>query len=121
MNRFSICIFFLFLFAANAFAQEYNTSVFHSNSETKKWLLFEHNNQTLYTIITNEAFKLLDEREAKVAKLETKEDWENYQTNLHSKLFASLDKFKKTPLNVKVTKKIKRETFTVEKILFESK
>ncbi|NQU54651.1 MAG: acetylxylan esterase [Bacteroidetes bacterium] len=120
MNRFSICIFFLFLFAANAFAQEYNTSVFHSNSETKKWLLFEHNNQALYTIITNEAFKLLDEREAKIAKLETKEDWKNYQTNLHSKLFVSIDKFKKTPLNAKVTKKIKGETFTVEKILFES-
>lgn len=120
MNRFSISIFCVFFFVTIGFSQEYNTSVLLSNRGTQKWLMFEHNNQALYTIITNEAFKLLDERETNVSKLETKEDWENYQINLHTKLFASINKFKKTPLNAKVTKKIKRETFTVENILFES-
>ncbi len=122
MNRFSIYFFVLIsLFFNNTYAQENNTSVFHSNRGAKsEWLVYKNNNQALYKIITDEAFKLLDERETNVSKVKTKEDWLIYQNNLKSKLFVSLNKFKKTPLNEKVTKKIKSETFTVEMILFES-
>jgi cephalosporin-C deacetylase-like acetyl esterase len=63
---------------------------------------------------------LFDNRAEQIQKLETKEDWEDYQNNLKEKIFASLDKFEKTPLNVQVTGKIKRENFSVEKVMFES-
>jgi hypothetical protein len=92
----------LILIFGNAISQE-EPSVFSQNRGTSDWLLYKNNNQALYNIITNEAFKLLNEREVKVSKLETKEDWMNYQTKLHSKLFTSAGKFKKTPLNEKVT------------------
>ena len=122
MNRLSVYVFIAFLLQSTfSFSQINDPSVFHSNrGEESKWLLYKNNNQALYKIITNEAFQLLDERSEQIAKLNTKDDWINYQSNLKTKVFTSLQHFKKTPLNVQVTGKIERETFWVEKILFES-
>jgi cephalosporin-C deacetylase-like acetyl esterase len=74
----------------------------------------------LYKIITTEAFTLLEQREQHIKNLASKTDWTNYQNELKSKFDASLAKFQKTPLNAKVTGKLERENFTVEKIIFES-
>lgn len=115
---YTIIIFFFISVLTSA--QENNPSVFHSNRGEAKWLLFKNNNQALYKIITNEAFQLLEERSENIAGLKTTEAWKAYQQNLRSKIFSSLGKFEKSPLNAKVTGKIERETFTVEKILFES-
>jgi cephalosporin-C deacetylase-like acetyl esterase len=82
--------------------------------------LYQNNNQALYKIITNEAFTLLEQREQHIKNLSTKADWTIYQNDLKNKFGASLTKFQKTPLNAKVTGKLERETFTVEKIIFES-
>ena len=116
-------IFILLFFVINSIqttGQENERSVFGTYGLNKHWLIHKNNNQALYGIITNEAFKLLGERAEKVNKLETKNDWKNYQTSLKLKIFDSLDNFKKTPLNEKVTSKIKKDTYTIEKILFES-
>ena len=102
------------------FAQETSESVFYSQGNKKPWILYENNNQALYKIITNEAFDLLDKREARIKELNTKEDWKNYQQELSIKFKSPLEKFQKTPLNAKVTGKLERDKFTVEKIIFES-
>lgn len=122
MNR---TIFFSYLFfvliSIQAIGQENEMSVFNSSSgANSQWILYKNNNQALYKRITNDAFKLLDERTEIVSKLKTEKDWVEYQTKLKSKLFASLDKFEKTPLNEKITGTIEKENFTVEKIIFES-
>ncbi len=116
---YTIIIFFFISVLTSA--QENNPSVFNFNSGGEaKWLLYKNNNQALYKIITNEAFQLLEERSENIAGLKTEEAWKAYQQNLRTKIFSSLGKFEKTPLNAKVTGIIERETFTVEKILFES-
>lgn len=122
MKRFQFYTTIIFFFiSVLIYAQENNPSVFHSNTggETK-WLLYKNNNQALYKIITNEAFQLLDERSETIAGLKTEVAWKGYQQELKSKIFNSIGKFKKSPLNAMVTGKIERKTFTVEKILFES-
>lgn len=110
----------VFLFIFQLFAQELSKSVFYSAGNNRPWILYQNNNQALYKIITNEAFTLLEQREERVNNLATKEDWINYQNELKSKFYSSLSKFQKTPLNTKVTGKLERENFTIDKIIFES-
>lgn len=116
----SISAFLTILLVATAltgFAQE---SVFYSAGNKQNWLLFPNHQKALYKLITDEAFDLLDQREKEIEKLATKEDWQNYQENKRLQFNESLKKFRKTPLNAKVTGKLERENFTVEKIIFES-
>lgn len=120
MKRLAITFSILVLSTLLVLAQEASKSVFHGEGNNRTWILYQNNNQALYNIITNEAFELLEQREARVNKLESKEDWTNYQNELKSKFGSSLNKFQKTPLNAKVTGKLERENFTVEKIIFES-
>lgn len=110
----------LLLFVIQLFAQEPSKSVFYSAGNNRSWTLYQNNNQALYKIITDEAFTLLEQREQHIKNLTTKEDWTNYQNELKIKFGASIAKFQKTPLNAKVTGKLERENFTVEKIIFES-
>jgi cephalosporin-C deacetylase-like acetyl esterase len=113
---FSILILSIFQLVA----QEPSKSAFYSAGNNRPWILYQNNNQALYKIITNEAFTLLEQREQHVKNLSTNADWTNYQNELKSKFGASLTKFQKTPLNAKVTGKLERENFMVEKIIFES-
>jgi len=110
----------LFLFVIQLVAQELSKSVFYSAGNNRPWILYQNNNQALYKIITNEAFTLLEQREQHIKNLSSKADWTNYQNVVKSKFDTSLAKFQKTPLNAKVTGKLERENFTVEKIIFES-
>lgn len=120
MKRLAITFSILVLSTVLVLAQEASKSVFHGEGNNRTWILYQNNNQALYNIITNEAFELLEQREARVNKLESKEGWTNYQNELKSKFGSSLNKFQKTPLNAKVTGKLEHENFTVEKIIFES-
>ncbi|KAF0235832.1 MAG: xylan [Prolixibacteraceae bacterium] len=121
MNRSVLTIAILIISVLISFAQELSKSVFNDNEgNDKTWILYQNDNQALYKIITNEAFTLLEQREQHVKNLSTKADWNIYQNELKSKFGASLAKFQKTPLNAKVTGKLDREYFTVEKIIFES-
>lgn len=114
-------IIILLVYALKISAQENNPSVFDPHSgRFGSWLSYNNHQTALYNIITNEAFRLLDERAEKINKLAGKEDWKNYQKELKEKIFFSIGKFEKAPLNIQVTGKIKRESFTVEKIIFES-
>ncbi len=121
MKKKLIPFIILTIYTSILIAQENNPSVFDPHSgRFENWILYNNHQTALYDIITNEAFRILDERSEKIKHLQNKADWENYQKELKGKVFASLDKFEKTPLNIQVTGKIQRKNFTVEKILFES-
>jgi len=114
-------IIILVLLISVAFGQEGKESVFYSNrGKDTKWFTYKSNNQALYNIITNEAFRLLDKRSEKISKLKTQEDWQTYRQDLKKKMYASLDKFEKTPLYPKITGKIIKDTYSIEKVFFES-
>lgn len=120
MNRLMLFFFSLILVQA-ALAQKSAESVFYRNQGgEQQWLTYQDNHRALYRIITNEAFRLLDERAEKVSHLQSAEDWKSYQTNIKTALTGSLAKFKKTPLNARTTGILERESFIVEKVLFES-
>ena len=121
MKRVSFVFLILFFSTFQLFAQELSKSVFNNNEgNDKTWILYQNNSQALYKIISNKAFTLLEQRQQHIKNLTTKADWTNYQNELKSKFGASLAKFQKTPLNAKVTGKLERENFNVEKIIFES-
>jgi cephalosporin-C deacetylase-like acetyl esterase len=111
----------LLLFPIRALSQEPSHSVFHSNrGGERQWLTLQDNHRALYRIITNEAFRLLDERAKNVTSIQSGENWKAHQQKVREVLCNSLAKFEKTPLNARVTGVLTRETFTVEKVLFES-
>ena len=116
---FTVVLFITISF--NTIAQHPEYSVFNvSDSRNPIWIKYKNNNQQLYNIITNEAFSFLDKRKENVSKLKSKCDWKDYQNSLYTKLFASMDKFKKTPLNAKITGVIKKDNYRIEKVIFES-
>ena len=109
------------LFSNPVYSQDNKNSAFHTTSGRKRqWITTQDNHRALYNIIFNEASALLNERADYIAGLNSKTEWINYQKAAKSVLCNSLDKFQKTPLNSKITGKLERETFTVEKVLFES-
>ncbi len=56
------------------------------------------------------------------AKLKTKADAEAYVRGVREKVATSFGKFpEKTPLNAKVTGKLERDAYTIEKVIFESR
>lgn len=122
MNRLiTFLILVLFFNTRAAFSQESATSVFYANrGGDRQWLTYEDNHRALYRIITNEAFRLLEERAENISKFQSASDWKNYQNEIKTILSSSLAKFEKTPLNARTTGILERETFTVEKVLFES-
>ncbi len=103
------------------YSQNEESSVFYVNrGENLEWISFSSNNDALYRIISNEAFKHLENRKNLVTGLETKADWLAYQNTVKQKLSSSLSKFEKSPLNPEITGVLERENFFVEKIIYES-
>jgi len=123
MKKSQLLFFFpvLLLFNFRALPQNPSQSVFYSNrGAERQWLSLQDNHQSLYRIITNEAFQLLDERAEIVVSYQSAEDWKLHQTMAKEMLCGSLSKFRKSALNARITGVMERETFTVEKVLLES-
>ncbi len=121
MKRTNLLSIFILLISICVEGQNADYSVFQiTNSKNRTWLTYKDNNQLLYKTIVDEALVLLKKREAGIARLQTEEDWKTYQKELRTKVFSSLGKFKKTPLNPKITGTIKKDRYRIEKILFES-
>ncbi len=117
----SIFSIVLLFWALSLFSQEPATSVFYRNQGgERKWLTYQDNHRALYKIITDEAFRLLDKREEKISRFQSPADWAAHQKEMKSVLCDPLEKFTKTPLNAITTGTLERETFTVEKVRFES-
>lgn len=121
MKRICLMAIFCLIAMFKAFSQEKPLSSFYANrGNDSQWLLYQDNHKALYRIITNEAFRLLDQREALTSKLHTEDEWQAYLQKKRQMYGQTLEKFVRTPLNPRITGKLEREDFTVEKIIFES-
>lgn len=121
MNRKLILLLFLLgFFFYRGFSQNALTSVFSNYEGERKWVAYQDNYRALYGILYNEAVQQLDKRSVYISGLQSKTDWSEYQQRLRNEFDAPLTKFQKNPLNPRITGKLEREKFIVEKIIFES-
>ena len=87
----------------------------------KNWLHFSDAPSSLYRHFAQEAYQQLEERRQRMAGLQSLEDWQQRQQEIKRKFEKVLGPFpEKTPLKPQITKRIEKEDFTVEHILYES-
>lgn len=85
------------------------------------WKYYSDAGNQLYKQQTEISFQSLIKRKESISKLQSKNDWEGYQQVIKDRLHASIGDFPaKTPLNPVITKRIKKEGYSVEKLYFES-
>lgn len=78
--------------------------------------------KSIYLHICNEAFRMLDKRQAEVSSLQDASAWRARQQQIREKLQEAIGSFpEKTPLNAVVTEKIKRKDMVVENLYYESR
>ena len=78
--------------------------------------------QMMRSYLRQRVHAALDERERRLETLETPEQIADYQNGLRAFFRESidLDSFKKSPLNAKVTGRLERDGYSVEKVIYES-
>lgn len=87
----------------------------------KNWLHFSDAPTSMYRHFSTLAFDQLKDRRQKVASLEDLADWQQRQQDIRGKFAKVLGPFpEKTPLRAQVTKKIEKQDFKIEHIVFES-
>lgn len=90
--------------------------VIHNN-----WLQFSNAPNMLYHYLTGESFKLLDSRVEKISQLTTPDDWKRKQSQVREAMWSVLGAFPgKTPLNAKITGKVKKNGYKIENVIYES-
>lgn len=121
MKQYLLSVISVLCISGTLYSQESNLSVFHTTSgKDRRWITFTSNHEALYRVIQDEAVHHLNQRKEEVEKLSSQADWTEYQKKKREVICSPLAKFSKTPLNPRITGTLERETFTVEKILFES-
>ncbi|HUX58593.1 MAG TPA: acetylxylan esterase [Bacteroidales bacterium] len=89
---------------------------------SNKWLKYSDASNSLYHHLTGQAYLLLDQREQKIAKINSLDSWQQRQKYIRETLIDIVGPFpEKTPLNPKIVRTITREKFRVEHIIFESR
>lgn len=85
------------------------------------WLRYTDAPNTLYHHLMEEAFHLLDEREAAVSGLTTPAQWQARQQAVRRALAEAVGPFPaRTPLRTRITGTVQQPGFRVEKVLYES-
>ena len=85
------------------------------------WKYYSDAENQLYKQQSEISFESLSKRKESISKLQTKKDWEGHQQLIKAKLHESIGDFPvKTPLNPVITKRIKKDGYSVEKLYFES-
>jgi len=103
-------------------AQENTIRVFDSyNGRQASWMKYQHLDEAWYQYLHTQATQLINQREEQVQAIKSPKDWQDRKNQLKEKLLLGLGGLpEKTALNSQVLGKIDRETFHVEKILYES-
>jgi len=114
MNRLYLSLAFLFAVLISSHSQD-DINLFDY------WKYYSDAENSLYKYFCSTGLQLLEEREAAIDKLQTKEEWLQRQSDVRDKLLDIIGPFpEKTPLNVRVTGTIQKEGFHVEKLIYES-
>lgn len=109
-------VFFLLIFSPMFLAQAQDDVKFFNF-----WQYYGDIENSLYKHFCSVAFKRLESRQKEIGGLETKSDWLDRQALVREKLSKITGPFpEKTPLNAKVSGKIQRDGYHIEKILYES-
>ena len=86
-----------------------------------KWLQFKNASNSLYNDLAEQAFVMLGRRDSAIAKIQSLESWKQRQQNTRKVLMDVVGPFpEKTPLNPRITRRIKKEGFTIENIVYGS-
>ncbi|MEX2512793.1 MAG: acetylxylan esterase [Cyclobacteriaceae bacterium] len=85
------------------------------------WVQFTEGKNALYNHLASEAFELLDKREKELLKINDLAGWKQRQNIVKDKFMDIVGPFpEKNPLNAKITRKIDKEGYRIEHIVFES-
>ena len=103
-----------------ALSQEIHKSVFHNNMGARKWMFYRNPQFALYNVFYDEAVGLLESRAKQVGSFQTEADWLSHQARIRETLCPECSRFERGPLNARITGVLERETFTVEKLIYES-
>lgn len=86
-----------------------------------KWLQFKNASNSLYHDLAGRALDMLRKRDSAVAEISSIAGWKQRQQKVRKIFIDIVGPFpEKTPLNSQVTKRIKKEDFTIENIIYES-
>ena len=103
-----------------AWAQD-ELKVISGESSNTRWLHYSDASNSLYNYLSNQAYDLLRQRSTEVFNLQTRSDWERRQSEIRETLQEIVGPFpEKTSLNAQVIRRIKKEDFKVEHIIYES-
>jgi dienelactone hydrolase len=116
--------FFSKMFIASIFFIAFlNSSIFAQDdlNVINKWLEYKDSPNSLYDYLSSEAYQLLDSREKMIAGFTTVREWHDRREEVQKTIWDIVGPFsEKTPLNVKITGKIKKEGYTLENLVYES-
>ncbi len=86
-----------------------------------KWMKYSDAKNSLYHDLANQAYKQLAGRDSMISQIKTLPDWKQRQQRVKNTLWNIVGPFpEKSPLNARVTKKIKKKDYRIENIIFES-
>lgn len=107
--------FILFLTNNITYAQN-DLNVIRNN-----WLQFSDAQNALYHHFTSEAFRLLDSRAEEISQIKSPDEWLKRQSTMREAMWKALGTFpEKTPLNAKITGKVKKNGYSIENVIYES-
>ena len=91
------------------------------NVITNKWLQYTDAPNSLYHHLSGQAYKLIDQRSKTIAKINTLTGWQERQKEVKETLRDIVGPFpEKTPLNARTIRKIRKDGYKVEHVVFES-
>ncbi len=114
LNKFLVYITLFLISFPVTFAQD-DVSLFNY------WKYYSDAENALYKTESGMVLDQLSKRKQEIQKISSLEEWQDRQEVVKEKLLKIIGPFpSKTPLNAKITGKIKRPDFRVEKVVFES-
>ncbi len=104
-----------FFICVNAFAQA-------QLNVLNRWGAHANSSDALYNHFLRESSVFFQQREEAIARIETLDQWKERQAFVSQKLLDLAGPFpERTPLNPQITRTIKKKTFRVEHIVYESR
>lgn len=87
----------------------------------RNWIQYSDASNSLYHDLSGQAYDFLNKRTDEITSLHSLSDWQTRQKWIRNTLLDIVGPFpEKTPLNVNILRKINKDTYTVENIVYES-
>src|SRR5690625_4552994 len=113
--KLGLLLSFIILTSNKTYSQEKKLNVISN------WLQYTDASNSLYHHLADQAYDLLNQRDSIISKLKTLPDWRQRQRHVKKTLMDIVGTFpEKTPLNAKITGRVKKDDYIIENIIFES-